>query len=44
MVLGDDGLYANDVVPIEETDSNTLTVYLTESRHVRVSVMAMTDI
>ncbi len=44
MVLGDDNLYANDVVPIEETDANTLTVYLTESRHVRVSVMAMTDI
>ena len=44
MVLGDDGLYANDLVPVEETDANTLTCYLTESRHVRVSVMSMSDI
>lgn len=44
MVLDDDGLYVNDVVPVEETDANTLTLYLTESRHVRCSVMAMTDI
>ena len=44
MVLGDDGLYANDLVPVEETDANTLTCYLTEARHVRVSVMSMSDI
>jgi hypothetical protein len=44
MVLGDDGLYANDLVPVEQTTSNKVTCYLTESSHVRVSVMSMSDI
>jgi len=44
MVLDDQGVYANDVVPVEETNANTLTIYLTESRHIRVSVMSMTNI
>ena len=44
MVLDSDGKYKNDVVPVEETDANTLTITLTQASHIRVSVMSMTNI
>lgn len=43
-VEGDDGLYRNDIVAIEEVDGNTVRVDLTESRKVKVAVVSMGDI
>jgi predicted transcriptional regulator len=39
-VEGDDGKYRNDIVAVEETSLNVLTVSLTESRKVKVAVMS----
>ena len=44
MVLRDDGKYRNDIVSVEAYDANTLKVYLTEARHVRVSAVSMTSL
>jgi len=38
------GTYRNDIVSVEETNANTLTVYLTESAMIKVAVQAMKDI
>ena len=40
-VEGDDGKYRNDIVAVEETDNNTLTIGLTESRKVKVAVLSL---
>jgi len=39
-----DGSYANDIVPIAIDSSSQFTVYLSEARAIRVSVMKMDDI
>lgn len=38
LVQRDSGLFRNDVVSVEETNSNTLTVYLTTARNIKVAV------
>ena len=38
-VEGDDGKYRNDIVAVEETNLNTITIGLTESRKVKVAIM-----
>ena len=43
-VEGDDGKYRNDIVAVEETNNNTITVGLTESRKVKVAVMSLAGI
>ena len=40
-VEGDDGVYRNDIVAVEETNNNTITVGLTESRRVKVAVLSL---
>ena len=44
MVEGADLVYRNDLVPVEETGVNSFTVYLSESRKIKVSTQAMTNI
>lgn len=39
-VKGDDGVYRNDIVAFDETSANTITIYLTEARDIKVSVIA----
>lgn len=43
-VEGDDGKYRNDIVAVEETNNNTLTIGLTESRKVKVAVVSLASI
>jgi hypothetical protein len=43
-VEGDDGVFRNDIVAVEETDINTITVGLTESRRVKVAVLSLAAI
>ena len=39
-----DGSYRNDIVSVEEFDSNTLKVYLSEAAKVKVAVQSMDTI
>lgn len=41
LVKGDDGVFRNDMVAVEETDSNTTTVTLTESRIIKATFQAV---
>ena len=43
-VEGDDGKFRNDIVAVEETSNNVLTIGLTESRKVKVAVMSLASI
>jgi hypothetical protein len=43
-VEGDDGKYRNDIVAVEETNNNVITIGLTESRKVKVAIMSMVAI
>ena len=40
-VQGDDGKFRNDIVAVEETDLNTITIGMTEARNVKVAVMSV---
>ena len=40
-VKGDDDLFRNDIVAVEETNSNSITISLTESRIVKVAIQAL---
>ena len=42
MVEGADGKYRNDIVPVEEIDTNSFKIDLAEARRVKVSVQALT--
>jgi len=42
MTKGDDGVFRNDIMSVEETDSNTLTVTYTEARILKITVEDMT--
>ena len=44
MVEGEDLKYRNEIVAVEETSANAITVGLTESRKIKVSVMSMAAI
>jgi hypothetical protein len=41
LVKGDDGLFRNDIVAVEETSGNVLTVTLTESRIIKLVAQAL---
>ena len=43
-VEGDDGKFRNDIVAVEETNNNTITIGLTESRKVKVAVLSLAAI
>jgi hypothetical protein len=38
------GLYRNDIVSVEETSSNVLTVYLAEASKIKIAIHAMGNI
>ena len=40
-VKGDDDLFRNDIVAVEETSANVITVTLTEARFVKIAVQAL---
>ena len=42
--VGDVGKFRNDIVAVEETNNNTITIGLTESRKVKVAVMSLAAI
>lgn len=44
LVKGADGVFRNDVVPVEETNSNEFVVYLASAADVRVSVKSLVNI
>ena len=44
MVERADGSYRNDIVSVEEVDSNTLKVYLAEASKIKIAVHSMSDI
>ena len=44
LVEGADGKYHNDIVAVTETDNNTLTVELTESRNIKIAVKKVASI
>ena len=39
-----DGSYRNDIVSVEETDTNTLKVYLAEASKIKIAVQSMETI
>jgi flagellar hook-basal body complex protein FliE len=41
MVKNSDGIYCNDIVPVSETDSNTLSITLSEARDIKVIVQSL---
>jgi hypothetical protein len=41
MVEGTDGVFRNDIVPVEELSNNALRIALTEARRIKVSVMSL---
>lgn len=43
-VEGEDQIYRNDIVAVEETDNNTLTVSLTEAAKIKVVVQSLDDL
>jgi len=43
-VEGSDGIYRNDIVAVEETDNNTVSISLTEAANVKVAVQSLTDL
>lgn len=44
MVEGGDGVYRNDVVPVEIVDANNIKVELSEARKIKVSMQSMANI
>lgn len=41
LTKGDDGLFRNDIVAVEETSANIITITLTEARIVKVAIQAL---
>lgn len=41
MVKGEDGVFRNDIVAYEETDSNTITVFLTEALNIKCAIASI---
>ena len=44
MVKGDDGIFRNDIIAYEETDSNTVTFFLTEARIIKATAQMFGNI
>jgi len=43
-VLGNDSVYRNDIVPVEEIDNNSFRITLSEARNVKVGVLSLAPI